>query len=352
MGNGVAFLLDGGHNRLVTTPALKVTTLDDPLKQFPGKHAFSLPDYQFGVFDVVATGSDSTPFTFHLVIGLNVPITTTPMTVVHRGDLIVQEPRQGVVERLPRLQAPTFELVQSAVTVGAKGRLLDNQPVVARQAYRAAELGAQVVGTGVGLHRVVVVDTPPAFREFVDIRGQAQDLMVYQQEGGRFAVVVMGDSRQVTWSADPADAVIRLPDAEVGTQPPGATLVPFRVTIDGALTFRIRSGGWGVLVRIQSGEKTCLPDDFPRYPLAVTTGFSYQGQCEVDMATSDPAAQVLSFYSLRLTEGDWQATSVGASALHFVRRSNSATAGTLEIGGGAIHIRMSRETLTPSPIIP
>jgi hypothetical protein len=44
MGGGVAFLLDGGHSRLVTTPALAVTTLDDPYKQFPGKHAFSLPE--------------------------------------------------------------------------------------------------------------------------------------------------------------------------------------------------------------------------------------------------------------------------------------------------------------------
>jgi hypothetical protein len=352
MGGGVAFLLDSGHNRLVTTPAMTVRTLDDPYKQFPGKHAFSLAGYQSGVFDVVATGSDSTPFTFHLVIGQNVPITATPMTVVHLGDLIVQEAPPTVVEPLPRLRSPIFELVQAAVTVGAKGRLLDNQPVMARQAFRAAELGTQVVKLGVRVNRVIVVDTPPAFRDFVDIRGQAQDLVVYQQDGGRFAIVVMGDARPVTWSAQPVDAAVRLPDADVGPQPPGATLVPFKVLIDGVLTFRIRSGGWAVLLSVQSGETTCLPNDFPRYPLATTTGASYQGPCSVDMATTDPIASVLSFYSLRLNEGDWLANSAGGSTLHFARRSNSATAGTLDVAGGAIHIRMNREVPIPSPMIP
>lgn len=247
-------------------------------------------------------------------------------------------------EPLPRLQSPTFELVQNAVTVGSKGGLLDNQPVAARQAYRAAELGTEVVKAG-------VVDPPPAFRDYVDIRGQAQDL-IGQSPGSRFAVVVMGDSRQVLWSAQPADAVIRLPDGDIGPQPPGATLVPFRVMIEGNFTFRIRSGGWGVLVSIRSGMTTCLPDDFPRYPLATTTSVSYQGPCNIDMATTDPVSQVLSFYSVRLNEGDWHETSSGGSALNFTRRSSSATAGTVEIGGGVIHVRMNREVLTPSPIIP
>ena len=121
--------------------------------------------------------------------------------------------------------------------------------------------------------------------------------------------------------------------------------------VEGNLTFRIRSGGWGVLVSIQSGLMTCLPDDFPRYPLAMTTSALYQGPCNIDMATTDPVSQVLSFYSLRLSEGDWHETSAGGSALNFTRRSNSATAGTLEIGGGAIHIRMNREVPTPSPIV-
>jgi hypothetical protein len=38
--------------------------------------------------------------------------------------------------------------------------------------------------------------------------------------------------------------------------------------------------------------------------------------------------------------------------LKFTRRSNRATAGTLEVSGGAIHIRMNLEVPTPSQIIP
>jgi len=70
------------------------------------------------------------------------------------------------------------------------------------------------------------------------------------------------------------------------------------------------------------------------------------------MASTDPASKVLSFYSLRLNEGDWHATSAGGSVLKFTRRSNSTTAGTLEVSGGAIYVRMNLEVSTPSPIIP
>jgi hypothetical protein len=154
------------------------------------------------------------------------------------------------------------------------------------------------------------------------------------------------------WTSKPVDAVVRLPDADIGPQAPGVTLVPFRLLVEGKVTLEVRTRSKTIPVSIASGLGTCLPDDFPMYPLAVTTGVSYQGQCEVDLVTTDPVAQVLSFYNLRLNEGDWQASSAGGSALHFARRSNSTTTGTLQIGGGAIHIRMTRETPTPSPIIP
>jgi hypothetical protein len=355
MGGGVAFLLDSGHNRLVTTPALKATTLDDPTNQFPGKHAFSLPAYQFGVFDVVATGSDSTPFTFHLVIGRSLPFPYTYGTVLHRGDLVVQE--YSPSDQPPPLRSPTFDHLLDAMSVGMEGRLLNNQAAMPRRAYRAAQFGAQLLSTRNHgyFYRVVVADTPPIFHNFVDTANQYPGGQIpyplYLGAGDRFAVIVTGDAQQFPWTSKPADAVVRLPDADIGPQAPGVTLVPFRLLVEGKVTLEVRTRSKTISVPIASGFGTCLPDDFPRFPLAITTGFSGQGQCEVDMTTSDPVAQVLSFYSLRLNEGDWHATSAGGSALKFARRSNSATAGTLEIDGGGIHIRMNREVPTPSPII-
>jgi hypothetical protein len=351
MGRGVAFLLDGSRNRLVTTPALTVKTLDDPYNQFPGKHAFSLPGYPFGVFDVVATGSNATPFTFHLVIGLEVPLTATPMTVVRRGDLIVQEYGQVSADPLPRLRSPTFDLVQDAVTVGTQGSLLSNRPALARQAYRAAQVGTQVVTTKPAcygtVHQVVVTDAPPTFVGFVYGGDPVVQDLYSVRVGSRFAVVVIGDAQRVYWTAQPADAVVRLLDEEVGPQPPGATMIPFRVMAEGKVTLRVRVKSRTIAVSIQSGVETCLPDDFPRYPLAETTSVWFQGPCRVDMATSDSPAQVLGFYSLQLNEGDWQAASAGGMAIAFTRRSVRTTGGTLEIGGAAIHIRI-HELPTPS----
>jgi hypothetical protein len=239
-----------------------------------------------------------------------------------------------------------------------EGRLLSNQPAMPRRAYRAAQFGAQLLTTKSHgyFYRVVVADAPPMFHDFVDTAntypGGQIPYPLALGAGDRFAVIVTGDAQQVAWTSKPADAVMRLPDADIGPQAPGVTLVPFRLLVEGKVTLEVRARSKTIAVPIASGLGTCLPDDFPRYPLAITTGVSYQGQCEVDMATRDPVAQVLSFYSDRLNEGDWQATSASGSALNFTRRSNSATTGTLEIDGGAIRIRMTRETPTPSPIIP
>lgn len=350
MGGGVAFLLDGRRDRLVTSPALGVKTIDDPYNQFPGKHAFALPTYQDGVFDVVATGTGIAPFTFHVVIGRLMPVGSTQVTLLHRGDLVVEQYQSslGPNDQPSALRGPAFDLVQDAVTVGAEGRILGNQPAMTRRAYRAAQFGAQLVTTGTTgyPYRVVVADTPPSFRDFVDGGAQVPDAVLIDA-GHRFAVVFTGDGQQISWTAQPADAVVRLPDADIGPQPPGATLVPFRVMVEGKVSLQIRTTSRTITVSIQSGLPTCLPDDFPRYLLAQTTGISNIGSCRVDMASTDSLTQVLAFYRLRLTDGDWRVVSVGGSTIMFSRRSNPTIGGTLKVDSGGIHVRMNSETPIP-----
>ncbi len=264
-GEGVAFLLDGRRDRLMTSPALAVKTIDDPYKQFPGKHAFALPTYQDGVFDVTANGVGMAPFTFHLVVGERLPFATgNKVTVLHRGDLVIEENQASVgpTDLPSALRGPAFELVQSAVTTGAQGELLSNRPVQPRRAYRAAQLGAQLVNpptdiVGVGF-RVVVADAPTEFRDFVDGEAQVPDSLLVDP-GHEFAIVFMGNVRLLSWRVRPADAVVQLPDGDVGPQPPGATLVPFRVIIEGEVCLDVRTTSRAFTLSFQLGVGTCLP---------------------------------------------------------------------------------------------
>jgi hypothetical protein len=218
-----------------------------------------------------------------------------------------------------------------------------------RRAYRAAQLGAQLLSTKQNgyLYRVVVADTPPAFHDFVDGIGPAEYPLVVAA-GDRFAFVVSGDAQAVSWTSKPDDAVVRLPDADVGPQPPGATLVPFRDMAEGPATLWVRTGARTFAVSIQTGLMTCLPDDFPRYPLAMTTSVLFAGPCRVDMATTDSPSLVFAFYTSRLAEGDWQVVSTGDFTVTFSRRSNPAIGGTMEAGNAVLHILLNGELPTPS----
>ncbi len=349
-GRGVAFLLDGRRDSLITSPALAVNRIDDPQKEFPGKHAFGLPAGQYGVFDVTATGEGIVPFTFHVVIGRTLPIQWPQVTVLHRGDLVVQE----VYVQPDRLRGPAFDLVQDAVTIGAAGQLLDNRPSLMRRAYRAAQPGEQMVTSstaGFLPYRVVVANTPPTFQTFAD--GEVQvGSTASMAVGGRLGVVFTGDQAQVSWSAQPADAVVRLRAADIGPQPRGATLVPFRVMVEGDVSLKVRwnrpTAAW-ITILIQVGERTCLPHDFPRYPLAHTGASSGDGPCQLYMEYTDSSTQVLAFYRSRLNEGDWRVMSVAGDIITFTRRSTLAIGGSVEIGSGAIHIQLNTDTLAPPP---
>jgi hypothetical protein len=344
-GTRIAFLLDGSRDKLTTSPPLPVSKLSDPYGQFPGQHAFAIETSMVGIVDVTATGKQRAPFKFHLIVGTGMH----GLTVVHLGDLVIQEYESGVPAPSP-LSMPTFELVQDSVATGTRGRLLGAQPSPIRRAYRARALGTQRVHGGLPSDRVVVADPPPSpFFWFVEgdreypsakspfVAGSGDTVTI--GVGSRFAVVFMGDRVQVTSSATPSDAVIRLPDADVGSQPPGATLVPFRIMTDARASLQLRTTATTSTVAFESGGAICLSDDFPRYPLAQTVSENRQS-CQVDMVSKDSQSQIVAFYRTRLDQGDWQVVSVKGSSITFSRRSNPAIGGAVDVRPDGIHIRM------------
>jgi hypothetical protein len=337
-GTRIAFLLDGSRDHLTTSPPLAVSKLSDPYGQFPGHHAFAIETSMMGIVDVTATGKQRAPFKFHLIVGTGMH----GLTVVHLGDLVIQEYEAGVPAPSP-LSMPTFELVQDSVATGTRGRLLGAQPSPIRRAYRARALGAQRVQGGLYAERVVVADTPPSlFFNFVDAAKEfpnSGDSTVSFGVGSRIAIVFMSDQVRVSWTANPSYAVIRLPDADVGPQPPGATLVPFRIMTEGRASLQVRTADATIAVPIDSGGAICLGDDFPRYPLAQTTSENRQ-PCQVAMVSKDSQSQIVAFYRSRLSEGDWRVVSVKGSSITFSRRSNPAVGGTVDVRPDGIHIQI------------
>ncbi len=329
-GSAIAFLLDGSRDHLTTSPPLAVSKLSDPYGQFPGQHAFAIQTSMVGIFDVTATSKQHAPFKFHLIVGTRLH----GLTLVHLGDLVIEEHDAG--DSAPAsLSMPTFELVQDSVAMGTRGRLLGAQPSPIRRAYRARALGAQRVHYA---DRVVVADPPPSlFFRFVEGEKEypspqspfvvgAGDAVTFGV-GSRIAVVFMGDRVKVTSSATPSDVVIRLPDADVGPQPPGATLVPFRIMTEGRASLQLRAA-------------ICLADDFPRYPLAQTVS-EKRPTCQVDLVSTDSQSQIAAFYRTRLDQGDWRVVSVNGFSVAFSRRSNPAIGGTVDAQpGGGIRVQL------------
>jgi hypothetical protein len=336
LGGGVAFLLDGRRDRLVTSPVVTVHPLGDPLKQFPGMHAFAIYGGLAGVFDVTATGPGLAPFTFHLVAG---GLLQTGFTVLKPGALVVQE--YPPAAQPTDLRSPTFELVQDAVAVGFKGGLLSQTPAPTRRAYRAAQPGAQLDSTSTTryLYRVLVADAPSDFM-FVDAEVEVP-VELETGSGTRFAVVLAGDRRTVSWRAIPDYAVVRLPDADVGPQPPGATLLPFRAMVWGKTALELHTASRTITLTLGAYSETCLPDDFPSYPLAQLVTISYSGLCHEDMSSSDPPAQVLAFYRVHLNEGGWRVVSERDAQINY-ERTDYPVNGTLSVDNTGIHIQMNR----------
>lgn len=338
-GTRIAFLLDGSRDQLTTSPPVAVSKVSDPYGQFPGQHAFAIQTSMVGVFDVTATSKPRPPFKFHLIVGTG--LYPAGFAVVRPGDLLVQE--YDARNPAPaQLSMPTFELVQDSVATGTRGRLLDANPSPTRRAYRARALGAQTLQGRFSSERVVVANPPPSlFFQFEDAAKQFRNPgdSVTSGVGSRIAVVFMGDRVQVTSSASPPDAVIRLPDADVGPQPPGATLVPFRIMTEGQANLQLRTPSTTITVAIDSGGARCLGDDFPRYPLAQTVS-EFRQTCQVDLLSKDSQSQIAAFYRTRLDQGDWRVVSVKGWAITFSRRSNPAIGGTLDARPDGIHIQM------------
>ena len=336
LGGGVAFLLDGRRDGLVTSPVVAVHPIDDSLKQFPGMHAFAIYGGLTGVFDVTATGSGLAPFTFHLVAGA---LLQSGFAVVKPGALVVQE--YPVAAQPADLRSPTFELVQDAVAIGFKGGLLSHTPAPTRRAYRAAQPGAQLDSTYTSTYRyrVLVTDAPSDFM-FVDAEVEVP-VALETGSGTRFAVVLAGDGRTVSWKALPDYAVVRLPDADVGPQPPGATLVPFRAMVWGKTALELHTGSRTITLSLGAYSRTCLPDDFPSYPLAQLVTISYSGLCHEDMSSSDPPAQVLAFYRVHLNEGGWRVVSERGAEINY-ERTDYPVDGTVSVDNAGIHIQMNR----------
>jgi hypothetical protein len=345
-GSRIAFLLDGSRDHLTTSPPLAVSKLSDPYGQFPGQHAFAIQTSNQGILDVTATSKQRAPFKFHLIVGTRLDT----LSVVRPGDLVIQEHDARGPAPAP-LSMPTFELVQDSVATGTSGRLLRGQPSPIRRAYRAKALGALTVQGGIYAERVVVADPPPSlFFRFVEGEKQypsprspfvagAGDTVTFGV-GSRVAIVFMSDRLQVSSTANPSDAVIRLPDADVGPQPPGATLVPFRIMTEGKATLELRTPSTTITVAIDSGGAICLGDDFPRYPLAQTVSENRQ-PCQVDMVSKDSQGQIVAFYRARLSAGDWRVVSVKGWSITFSRRAYPASGGTLDAQpGGGIHVQM------------
>jgi hypothetical protein len=346
-GSSIAFLLDGSRDHLTTSPPLAVSTLSDPYGQFPGKHAFAIQTSNEGILDVTATSKQRALFSFHLIVGTRLD----SLSVVRPGGLVIQEHDAGNPAPAP-LSMPTFELVQGFVATGTRGQLLSGQPSPTRRAYRAKALGAQRVQGSLYAERVVVADPPPSlFFRFVEGEQQypsprspfvagAGDAVTFGV-GSRIAIVFMSDRVQVSSTANPADAVIRLPDADVGPQPPGATLVPFRIMTEGRASLQLRTATTTVDLAIDSGGPPCLGDDFPRYPLAQTVSGGWSQPCQVEMVSRDSQSQIVAFYRTRLDQGDWRVVSVKGGSITFSRRSNPASGGTVDAQpGGGIHVQM------------
>lgn len=332
----VAFLLDSRRDRLVTSPVVVVHPINDPLNQFPGMHAFAIYGGLAGLFDVTATGAGITPFTFHLVAGR---LLQTGFRVLKPGDLVVQE--YPPAAQPTDLRSPTFELVQDAVTVGSKGGLLSHTPTPTRRAYRAAQAGAQLDSTSTTRYhyRVLVTDAPSDFM-FVDAEVEVP-VALETGSGSRFAVVLAGDGRTVSWRALPDYAVVRLPDADVGPQPPGATLVPFRAMVWGKTALELHTASRTITLSLGAYSETCLPDDFPNYPLAQLMTISYSGLCHEDMSSPDPPARVLAFYRVHLNEGGWRVVSERGAEINY-ERTDYPVNGTVSVDDSGIHIQMNR----------
>jgi hypothetical protein len=93
-------------------------------------------------------------------------------------------------------------------------------------------------------------------------------------------------------------------------------------------------------VAIESGGAICLPDDFPRYPLAQTVSENRQ-PCQVDLVSKDSQSQIAAFYRTRLDQSDWRVVSVKGWSITFSRRLNPAIGGTLDAQpGGGIHVQI------------
>jgi hypothetical protein len=93
--------------------------------------------------------------------------------------------------------------------------------------------------------------------------------------------------------------------------------------------------------RLQHGGFNCLPSDFPTYPGSTYGGFSYElngstpgNSCQMVFESSHGPDAVYTFYTGKLTSGDWQVVSSDPAIRHIAFRSKkrAKTSGTIDVG--------------------
>ncbi|MFI5283097.1 MAG: hypothetical protein ACHQ0J_08205 [Candidatus Dormibacterales bacterium] len=100
---------------------------------------------------------------------------------------------------------------------------------------------------------------------------------------------------------------------------------------------------------VQHGSFTCLPGDFPKYPgTTVSSEYTNVGsnvppgdthECQMTLQSQDDAATVSSYYSSRLSAGDWTVTASDPAngTIDFSRTSRPATVGRVQLLGRGQH---------------
>ena len=108
-------------------------------------------------------------------------------------------------------------------------------------------------------------------------------------------------------------------------------------------------GGAALVNRIQHGDFSFLPSDFPAYPGAtLTSEKTYIGtgvapgdskECQESLDSEDDVKTVTSFYASRLSSGDWEITTNDEAngTIRFARMSRPQTVGIVTLLGRGSH---------------
>jgi len=105
----------------------------------------------------------------------------------------------------------------------------------------------------------------------------------------------------------------------------------------------IAGGVFGAITlvsRLQHGGFNCLPSDFPRYPGATYSTYSFElngptpgNSCHMVFKSNSSTSAVLDFYQSKLDTGGWQVTSSNRDIglIAFRKVNTTSTKGTVQV---------------------